>query len=73
MVDNLEVYKPTCDDYWTSLRLETYLHPEILRYRIKWFSGKWSPWFTPGVEDEDSKTNEDGSGDDFGNTAGATR
>lgn len=61
VVDNLEVYKPTYDGYWTSLRLETWLHPEIRRYRIKWFSGKWSPWFTPGIDDEDSKTNEDGT------------
>jgi hypothetical protein len=61
MVDNMEVFKPTQDEYWPRLRLETALHPEIRRYRIKWFSGKWSPWLTPGVDDEDSKTNDDGS------------
>ncbi len=61
VVDNLEVYYPTGDGYWPKLRLETWLHPEIRRYRIKWFSGNWSPWFTPGVDDVDSKTNEDGT------------
>ncbi len=24
---------------------------EIAAYRIKWFSGKWSGWFVPGVND----------------------
>ncbi len=61
VVDDLVVYKPTGDGYWPKLRLETWLHPEIRRYRIKWFSGNWSPWFTPGVDDVDSKTNEDGT------------
>lgn len=61
VVDDLAVLKPTRDGYWPSLRLETWLHPEIRRYRIKWFSGKWSPWYTPGVDDLDSKTNDDGT------------
>lgn len=36
-------------------------HPKILRYRIQWFGGPWSYWFTPGVNDIDWKTNTDSS------------
>jgi peptidoglycan hydrolase-like protein with peptidoglycan-binding domain len=36
-------------------------HPEILKYRIQWFNGTWSPWYVPGVEDQDWKNNYDGS------------
>jgi len=43
------------------LGLDTSKHPEIMRYRIQWFSGAWSPWYVPGVGDEDSKTNLDGT------------
>jgi len=43
------------------LKLNTATHPEILSYRIQWFSGSWSPWYVPGVDDVDWKTNADGS------------
>jgi len=43
------------------LGLDTSKHPEIMRYRIQWFSGAWSPWYVPGVGDEDWNTNLDGT------------
>lgn len=43
------------------LRLDISQHPEILEYRIQWFGGYWSPWYTPGQNDIDWKTNLDGS------------
>ena len=30
---------------------------EIVAYKIKWFSGRWSGWYVPGVNDADSKFN----------------
>ncbi len=36
-------------------------HPEIVRYRVKWFNGEWSRWYTPRVDDEDWQVFEDGS------------
>jgi hypothetical protein len=33
----------------------------ITAYRVRWFSGQWSQWYTPGQDDQDSKTNADGS------------
>ncbi len=41
--------------------LDSSKHPEVLNYRIQWFSGTWSEWYTPGVNDLDWKTNPDGS------------
>jgi hypothetical protein len=41
--------------------LNSALHPEILNYRIQWYSGAWSEWYTPGVNDLDWKTNPDGT------------
>ena len=32
----------------------------IVAYRVQWFSGGWSGWYTPGVADIDWKTTEDG-------------
>ncbi|MEK7465583.1 MAG: peptidoglycan-binding protein [Patescibacteria group bacterium] len=43
------------------LGLATILHPEIVRYRIRWFSGGWSDWYTPGVNDVDWKVNDNGT------------
>ncbi|MBM3228999.1 PKD domain-containing protein, partial [Candidatus Parvarchaeota archaeon] len=43
------------------LGLDTSAHPEILKYRIQWFSGGWSDWYTPGQNDIDWKVNNDGS------------
>ena len=39
--------------YWQDLGLNTSAHPEIYKYQIQWFSGYWSPWYTPGVDDVD--------------------
>lgn len=39
--------------YWQNLGLNTSAHPEIYQYQIQWFSGYWSPWYTPGVDDVD--------------------
>jgi len=30
---------------------------DIVAYRIKWFNGKWSAWYVPGVNDIDPKLN----------------
>jgi len=30
---------------------------KIVAYRIHWFSGSWSPWYVPGVNDLYQKTN----------------
>ncbi|MFA4873624.1 MAG: CARDB domain-containing protein, partial [Patescibacteria group bacterium] len=46
---------------YQSLGLDITTHPEILKYRIQWFSGSWSPWYVPGQDDVDWKTNTDGS------------
>ncbi|MBM3229726.1 hypothetical protein FJZ26_04810, partial [Candidatus Parvarchaeota archaeon] len=43
------------------LGLDVSAHPEILKYRIQWFSGGWSDWYVPGTTDVDWKTNDDGS------------
>lgn len=43
------------------LGLDTSAHPEILRYRIQWFSGGWSDWYIPGQNDIDWLTNLDGT------------
>ena len=40
----------------------TAIHPEIVKYRIKWFAGSWSQWYTTGIDDVDWKTNSDSSG-----------
>jgi hypothetical protein len=40
---------------WERLGLDTSKHPEIKRYRIQWFSGRWSKWYTPGKDDIDWK------------------
>jgi len=47
------------DTHFQNLGLDTSAHPEILQYRIQWFNGNWSPWYTPGVDDIDWKTNLD--------------
>lgn len=46
---------PTRNRHWQTLPLESQAHPEIVRYRIRWFSGKWSKWFFPGDGDVDWK------------------
>jgi len=39
--------------YWLELGLNTSKHPEVLMYRIQWFSGGWSSWFVPGFNDRE--------------------
>jgi len=34
---------------------------KIQAYKIQWFNGIWSPWYTPGVNDLDWKINYDGT------------
>lgn len=41
--------------YWERLPVDTDRHPEVVRYRIRWFNGKWSKWYTPGDGDTDWK------------------
>ncbi|MBI5733158.1 peptidoglycan-binding protein [Candidatus Jorgensenbacteria bacterium] len=40
---------------FSNLGLDTSSYPEIMKYRIQWFSGGWSEWYTPGVDDVDWK------------------
>lgn len=30
---------------------------DIVAYKLQWFSGDWSGWFVPGINDMDSKVN----------------
>jgi hypothetical protein len=46
---------PLGTTYWQDLGLDISAHPEIYQYQIQWFSGYWSPWYTPGVDDVDWK------------------
>jgi hypothetical protein len=48
-------YTPTLVRYWTDTPNVRDLHPEIERYKIKWFNGGWSGWYKPGVNDVDPK------------------
>ncbi|MCX6751592.1 MAG: peptidoglycan-binding protein [Candidatus Nomurabacteria bacterium] len=43
------------------LGLDISAHPEIIKYRIQWSNGGWSDWYVPGVNDQDSKNNLDGT------------
>jgi len=46
---------------YQSLGLDISIHPEILKYRIRWFNGSWSTWYVPGQDDIDWKINTDGT------------
>lgn len=47
-------FNPMGNDYFASLLFGSQnRHTEILRYKIKWFDGTWSNWFTPGQNDQD--------------------
>jgi hypothetical protein len=48
-------YTPTRTHHWTDNELVSSNHPEIKRYKIQWFSGSWSDWYYPGVNDVDTK------------------
>eukprot|EP00483_Globobulimina_turgida_P000292 UN00292 len=68
---------------WITARGDAFLDPNVLsthfiadvmidgkrifKYRIQWFSGKWSRWFNPGVDD--NKWNAKGDHDDLWNQA----
>jgi hypothetical protein len=52
--------KPLATTFWQDLGLNI-PHHEILRYRIWWASGTWSPWYTPGSGDEDWQANTHGN------------
>jgi hypothetical protein len=36
---------------------EIVLKGRIAAYKLRWFSGSWSGWFVPGMNDRDSKFN----------------
>jgi hypothetical protein len=66
---NLKLTNPSCRlvegkplgvSYWQDLGLNVPAH-EILHYRILWSSGNWSPWYTPGMGDEDWQLNTHGN------------
>lgn len=42
---------PLGNQDFTTIGTDTSSHSEILRYRLQWFSGYWSEWYTPGVND----------------------
>ncbi|MDQ1281729.1 MAG: hypothetical protein QG630_80 [Patescibacteria group bacterium] len=46
---------------FSKLGMDISSRPEILKYRIQWFNGSWSPWYVPGVNDQDWKNNYDGT------------
>ena len=51
-------FNPMGSDYFASLPFGSQnRHTEILRYKIKWFDGTWSNWFTPGQNDQDWQGN----------------
>ncbi len=37
------------------------LNGEIIAYQIRWFNGRWSGWYVPGVNDVDTKVNRNNS------------
>lgn len=41
----------TNTDEWVKLGPDTSSKPEVLFYRVRWFSGQWSGWMTPGYGD----------------------
>ncbi|MFH1866716.1 MAG: fibronectin type III domain-containing protein, partial [Patescibacteria group bacterium] len=52
---------PLGNSTFGNLGLDIFSHPEILKYRIQWSGGGWSDWYTPGVDDVDWKTNDNGT------------
>jgi len=49
--------KPIRVKHFQNIGLDVSEHPEIVMYRIQWFSGGWSPWYVPGLNDVDWKLN----------------
>ncbi len=56
-----QIFPPLRNSEFGNLGLDISKHPEIIIYRIQWFSGGWSEWYTPGVDDIDWKVNDDGT------------
>lgn len=52
--------QPLGTSFWQDLGLTLPKIQPILRYRIQWNDGGWSPWYIPGLGDEDWKTNTKG-------------
>ena len=42
----------------TNMRMDEKVYKgRIIAYKLQWFSGSWSSWFVPGMNDYDSKFN----------------
>jgi|GEM_PF-3838334 len=59
----LEVKSPASRDHRWYQGLSLHVDQDILggrivAYKIRWFNGKWSGWFVPGVNDIDHKFND---------------
>jgi hypothetical protein len=37
--------------HWIDLGMDTSKHPEVVAYKVRWFSGAWSAWLVPGYND----------------------
>lgn len=46
-----EVREPEYNSPFKNLGLDTSKYPNIVKYRIKWIAGHWSPWYVPGEND----------------------
>lgn len=46
-----ETNKPANNLHWIHLGMDTSKHPEVIAYKVKWFSGQWSCWLIPGYND----------------------
>lgn len=50
-----QIFSPRNDNEWVdqclNLNLDKKFGCKIIAYKIQWFSGDWSPWFVPGVND----------------------
>jgi hypothetical protein len=50
-----QLFGPQHDEEWVkqclNLNLDKKFGCRIIAYRIRWFSGRWSSWFVPGVND----------------------
>lgn len=50
-------HRPIRAQIFMNYGLDTSERTDILLYRIKWFSGKWSNWYAPGFNDRELKKN----------------
>ncbi|CAF1088345.1 unnamed protein product [Rotaria sordida] len=54
--------QPTYDSRWPGSGIDLNIDwaikcGNIIAYKIRWFSGAWSGWYVPGVNDMDEKVN----------------